>query len=41
MELRKLSLEDNLLNLGLIEQLVSPHSVRKRKDVFEQEAVRN
>lgn len=34
----ELSLEDNLLNLGLIEQLVSPHGVRKRKDVFEQEA---
>jgi hypothetical protein len=35
-----LSLEDDLLNLGLIEKLVSPHGVRKRKDVFKQEAVR-
>jgi hypothetical protein len=35
-----LSLEDDLLNLGLIEQLVSPHGVRKREDVFEQEAAR-
>jgi hypothetical protein len=35
-----LSLEDDLLNLGLIEKLVSPHGVRKREDVFEKEAVR-
>lgn len=34
----ELSLEDNLLNLGLIEQLVSAHGVRKRQDVFEEEA---
>jgi hypothetical protein len=37
-KMAELSLEDDLLDLGLIEQLVSPHGVRKRKDVFEQEA---
>jgi hypothetical protein len=37
-KMAELSLEDDLLDLGLIEQLVSLHGVRKRKDVFEQEA---